>query len=116
MKEEIDKDRRMAVNKGEIRELRGEGVLIGIDDFGRGSIGYKDIEEIEPDYIKIDKYYIRGIGNNRLHQEIVSGVLGIGRCIGSGVVAEGIESEEELGCLRSIGIELYQGYYWGKGE
>ena len=84
----------------------------GMRGIQRGSIGYRDIEEIDPDYIKIDKYYIRGIWSNSLHQEIVRGIVGIGGCIGSKVIAEGIESEEELGCVRGIGVDLYQGYYW----
>jgi EAL domain-containing protein (putative c-di-GMP-specific phosphodiesterase class I) len=93
------------------REL---GFITALDDFGAGYAGLGLLARLQPDLIKIDMDLIRDIHLNRAKQAIVSGVASIARELAIQVVAEGVESADELSVLRAAGISLFQGYYFAK--
>ncbi len=99
-----------------ILTLRNYGILIAIDDLGAGYSGLKAWAEIQPDFVKIDRHFIDGIHSDGIKREFVRSILEIARGIGCEVIAEGIETIEELEVLQSFNIKLGQGYLLHKPE
>jgi EAL domain-containing protein (putative c-di-GMP-specific phosphodiesterase class I) len=97
-----------------ITDYRQRGFLTALDDFGAGYAGLGLLARFQPDLIKLDMELIRGIAGSPARQAIVSGVIGIARTLGVAVIAEGIETPEELAALRDAGITLFQGYLFAR--
>jgi EAL domain-containing protein (putative c-di-GMP-specific phosphodiesterase class I) len=97
-----------------ITDYRQRGFLTALDDFGAGYAGLGLLARFQPDLIKLDMELIRGIAESPARQAIVSGVIGIARALGVAVIAEGIETPEELAALREAGITLFQGYLFAR--
>jgi EAL domain-containing protein (putative c-di-GMP-specific phosphodiesterase class I) len=99
------------------RELRDAyhelGVQIAVDDAGAGYSSLQAIMEIAPDYMKADIALVRGIDTDPPRREVVNGLRGLAERIGAEVIAEGIETEEELRVMRELGIRFGQGYIFG---
>lgn len=95
-------------------EYRRHGFSTAIDDFGAGYSGLNLLADFQPDVIKLDMALTRNIDKDRVRRAIVSGVMLVCRDIGIQVVAEGVETIEELGVLRELGVELVQGYLLGR--
>jgi EAL domain-containing protein (putative c-di-GMP-specific phosphodiesterase class I) len=99
------------------RELRDAyrelGVGIAIDDAGAGYASLEAIMEIAPDYMKADMTLVRGIDTDPPRREVVNGLRGVADRIGAQVIAEGIETKEELRVVRELGIRFGQGYFFG---
>lgn len=100
--------------KSIIEEYRRQGFKTAIDDFGAGYSGLNLLAEFQPDIIKLDMALIRDIHRDRVRQAILSGILGVCRTLNIEVIAEGIETVEELDFLRDQGIYLMQGYLFAK--
>jgi EAL domain-containing protein (putative c-di-GMP-specific phosphodiesterase class I) len=90
------------------------GFKTAIDDFGAGYSGLNLLAEIQTDIIKLDLALIRNIHQNTARQAIVRGILQVCNDLGIEVIAEGIETYEEYSFLQSLGIELFQGYYFAR--
>lgn len=97
-----------------VNYYRERGFKTAIDDFGAGYAGLNLLSEIQTDIIKLDMALIRGIDQDRVRQAIVKGVLQVCEELSSTVIAEGIETYEELAVLQGLGIELFQGFYFAK--
>lgn len=99
-----------------LAELRQLGVRIAMDDFGTGysSLGY--LTSFPFDKIKIDRSFISGIATNVEKQAVVRAIVGLGETLGKTTTAEGIETSDELTCLRMIGCEQGQGYLFSKAR
>jgi len=96
------------------REYRRFGFSTAIDDFGAGYAGLNLLSEYQPDIIKIDMELVRDIDTSRPKQVIVKGIASICRELNIQVLAEGIETKPERDFLRSLGIDLMQGYLFCK--
>jgi EAL domain-containing protein (putative c-di-GMP-specific phosphodiesterase class I) len=90
------------------------GFTTALDDFGAGYAGLNLLANFQPDLVKIDMQIIRGIESSPARQAIVAGILTIARSLKIDVIAEGIETDDELRELRSAGISLFQGYLFAK--
>jgi len=90
------------------------GFWTALDDFGAGYAGLGLLARLQPELIKIDMELLRDIHQSRAKQAIVAGIVGIARVLDIRVLAEGVESEQELTVLRAGGITLFQGYYFAK--
>lgn len=90
------------------------GFWTALDDFGAGYAGLGLLARWQPDLIKIDMELLRDIHLSHPKQAIISGIVGIARTLEIEVLAEGVESVEELTVLRAAGISLFQGYYFAK--
>ena len=99
---------------GIIREYRRLGFATAIDDFGAGHSGLNLLAEFQPDYIKLDMALTRGIDSDTVRRAIVQGILGVCLQLGIQVVAEGIETTEELQVLRGLGIRYFQGFWFAR--
>ena len=97
-----------------LSELRALGVQVQIDDFGTGysSLGY--LQRLPIDTLKIDRTFVGRIGNNGSGSEIVQTILALAHDLGMKVVAEGIETNEQLSKLKSMECEYGQGYLFTK--
>ncbi len=97
-----------------LEQLHASGVSISLDDFGSGysSLGY--LKQFKIDTLKIDQLLIRDIEEDAHDFNIAKAIVGIGHTLGLKVVAEGVETEQQLGMLKSIGCDYAQGYYFSK--
>ncbi|PKM31962.1 MAG: diguanylate phosphodiesterase [Gammaproteobacteria bacterium HGW-Gammaproteobacteria-11] len=100
--------------KSIIREYKRQGFKTAIDDFGAGYSGLNLLAEFQPDIIKLDMELVREIDQDPVRQAIVKGILGVCAALNIEVIAEGIESQEELTVLIGMGVYLYQGYLFAK--
>lgn len=105
-------------DKTHVREIveyyKAKGFKTAIDDFGAGYAGLNLLAEIQTDIIKLDMALIRHIDHDRIRQAIVKGIIQVCRELSITIIAEGIETQDELKALQDFGIELFQGYYFAK--
>ncbi len=96
------------------KELRARQIQISIDDFGTGysSLGY--LSQFPVDSIKIDRSFVKNISDNQQNVEVIKAIAGIGQKLSMTIIAEGIETEQQLAYLRDLGCELGQGYLFAK--
>jgi diguanylate cyclase (GGDEF)-like protein/PAS domain S-box-containing protein len=97
-----------------LARLRNLGVGIALDDFGTGYSSLAYLQKLPIDRIKIDRSFVRDIDTERGNMEIVRAVLGLGKSLGIDVVAEGIETVEQLNHLKLMNCEFGQGYLFSK--
>jgi len=106
------RDRRHLKNIFEAYKERG--FTTAIDDFGEGHSGLNLLIELTPDVVKLDMHLVRDIHQDRARQLIVRSVSQMCGDLGIQVIAEGIETVEELRCLQEYGIHLFQGYLFAR--
>ncbi len=92
---------------GQLREL---GVRFSIDDFGTGYSSLSYLSTLPIDSLKIDRSFVMGLHDKPQNVEIVRAVLNLGLSLGRRVIAEGIETAEQLAALRELGVPVGQGY------
>ncbi|HEY3176868.1 MAG TPA: EAL domain-containing protein [Candidatus Polarisedimenticolia bacterium] len=94
--------------------FRSLGFRLAIDDMGSGYSGLISVAEIQPEFVKIDMSLIRDLHSRPLKRELVDTITRFSRRAGIQVVAEGIETIEELNVLRQIGVHHAQGYLFAR--
>ena len=97
-----------------VEEYRRFGFTTAMDDFGAGYAGLNLLADLQPDVIKLDMALIRNIHLNPARQTILAGLVFIARTMGVAILAEGVESREEMIVLRAAGVRLFQGYLFAK--
>lgn len=95
-----------------LRELKGIGVGIAIDDFGTGYSSLSYLRTIPCDCIKIDRSFITDIPHDAKQCSLTSAIINLAQSMSFKVVAEGVETEEQLGFLTAHGCDVIQGYYF----
>ncbi len=99
-----------------LRELRGRGVHLAVDDLGAGYSNLKYIADLHPRVVKLDRKLVTDlVGNSRMFS-LVSGIVVLCKDLGALVVAEGIETTEELEAVRDAGAQYGQGYLLARPE
>ena len=93
-----------------LADYRGRGAKVAIDDAGAGHASMRHVTQLAPDYIKIDRSLIHDIHLDHAKRALVRSMVTLEKELGARVVAEGIESTEELRALRELGVPLGQGY------
>ncbi|HDR1955786.1 TPA: bifunctional diguanylate cyclase/phosphodiesterase [Enterobacter hormaechei] len=99
-----------------LKKLRSLGVRISIDDFGTGYSSLSRLSELNFDKIKIDKSFVSPISTQEDALNIVKLITGMAKSLNMGVIAEGVETEEQLERLQALGCELVQGYLFSKPQ
>jgi predicted signal transduction protein with EAL and GGDEF domain len=97
-----------------LRSLKGMGVRIALDDFGTGYSSLSYLRRFPFDKIKIDQTFIRGLGEDPSARSIVDAILAMGRSLDMKVIAEGIETEQQLQILRGQLCAEVQGFLLGR--
>jgi EAL domain-containing protein (putative c-di-GMP-specific phosphodiesterase class I) len=97
-----------------LQELRASGVEIALDDVGVGQSNYRMMVECRPDYVKLDRYFMVGAGDDRYRQAVIASLARLARTLDARAVAEGVELESDLRLVADLGVDLVQGYYLAK--
>jgi diguanylate cyclase (GGDEF)-like protein/PAS domain S-box-containing protein len=105
-----DFDRGLAL----LRRLKALGVRISMDDFGSGYSSLSYLQAFPFDKIKIDRAFVINLGRNPQSAAIVRAVIGLGHGLEMSIVAEGVETQEQLGFLADQGCDAVQGYFIGR--
>ena len=97
-----------------IRTLEAYGIRIALDDFGTGYSSLSYLKHLPVSIIKIDRSFISDIRLNSNSLMIVKTIVSIAKSLGMTVIAEGVESREELHLLQELDCDYYQGFFCGK--
>lgn len=97
-----------------INSIKEMGIKIAIDDFGTGYSSLSYLYRFPADLLKVDKSFIDKINSSTSSKEYVASIISIGHIMGYQVISEGVEEDDQLETLRSIGCDLIQGYVWGR--
>ncbi|WP_136636876.1 putative bifunctional diguanylate cyclase/phosphodiesterase [Pseudooceanicola onchidii] len=93
-----------------LKELRARGALIALDDFGTGYGGLRHVANWPVDMVKIDKFFVDGLAGGDRDRAVLEAVLSMCDSLGLTVIAEGIETQQQIATLRALGCPLAQGY------
>ncbi|MFC7738235.1 putative bifunctional diguanylate cyclase/phosphodiesterase [Roseomonas sp. GCM10028921] len=97
-----------------LHRLRDLGVRIAMDDFGTGYSSLSYLRSFPFDKIKVDQSFVRDLLGNQSSIEIVRAVVSLGKALGMSVLAEGVETAEQLSVLRSEGCDELQGFLFSR--
>ena len=97
-----------------MERLKGVGVLLALDDFGTGYSSLSQLKGLPLDSLKVDQSFVRGLPDDRDDLAICTAVIAMGQALGMNVIAEGVETPEQLAVLRSLGCDQVQGYLFAK--
>ncbi|WP_448212363.1 EAL domain-containing protein [Colwellia sp. MEBiC06753] len=97
-----------------LRKLKEFGVKLALDDYGAGMSSFNFLHSYPFEFIKLDRSFIRAIGSNEKQLSLVKALQELGNNFGYRLVAEGIETEEVLNLLHSVGCNFGQGYHISK--
>jgi diguanylate cyclase (GGDEF)-like protein/PAS domain S-box-containing protein len=99
---------------GLLGDLRALGVKLFMDDFGTGYSSLSYLHRFPIDMLKIDRSFISEIDATGGHAEIVRAIVGLGRNLGIGLIAEGVETDAQLAVIRTLGCQMAQGYLFSR--
>jgi EAL domain-containing protein (putative c-di-GMP-specific phosphodiesterase class I) len=97
-----------------LAELRGRGVLLAVDDLGAGYSNLKYISDLSPEVVKLDRGLIVNLKEGTRQHRLVSAIVRLCEDLGTKVVAEGIETEEEARAVVATGAHYGQGFYFAR--
>lgn len=95
-----------------LRDLRKLGVRLALDDFGTGYSSLAYLRRLPFDALKLDRSFISGLADTLTDAQITAAVIEMARALEMTVVAEGVESGDQLECLRRLGCHFAQGFYF----
>ena len=97
-----------------VKKLRRRGFRIEMDDFGSGYSSLNMLTSLPIDALKLDMKFIRGICENQKKARLVGIMIDIARLLEVPVIAEGVETKEQMEMLKKLGCDIIQGYYFSK--
>ena len=97
-----------------VDRLRARGHAVCLDDFGAGASSLPYLQQLKVDLVKIDGVYIKSITDSLRERAIVEGVLTTCKCLGIRTVAEMVEKEDQHRCLLELGVDMGQGWLYGR--
>ncbi|PWC34566.1 diguanylate cyclase [Azospirillum sp. TSO35-2] len=97
-----------------LEALKRRGVLIALDDFGTGYSSLSYLHRLPIDKLKIDRSFIHDLSTGASDASVPRAIVGLGRSLGLSVIAEGVETQEQLSLLRDLSCESYQGFLFSR--
>jgi diguanylate cyclase (GGDEF)-like protein len=97
-----------------LEEIKALGVSVAIDDFGTGYASLSQLQRLPADILKVDRSFIAALEEGPQSHDLLQAILGVGRSLSLRVIAEGIETEEQLETVRAMGCEMVQGFLLGR--
>ncbi|MBD8908712.1 putative bifunctional diguanylate cyclase/phosphodiesterase [Methylorubrum zatmanii] len=102
--------------QGKLLALSRAGIRVALDDFGNGYSSLASLRQLRADRVKIDRSLVTGLTEAEDKRELVQAVLGLGRALDLEVVAEGIETADDLATLQAMGCPFMQGFHLGRPQ
>jgi EAL domain-containing protein (putative c-di-GMP-specific phosphodiesterase class I) len=99
---------------GKLQRLKALGMSLAIDDYGTGYSCLYYLKHMPVDSLKIDGAFVAGLGTDSGDDAIVSGTINLAHALGLEVVAEGVETAQQLARLKELNCDLAQGYYFSE--
>ena len=90
--------------------LRDAGVRIAVDDLGVGASNFRMIVDCRPDHLKIDRYIVNSCAGDPVRTAVIGSIVSLADSIGASAIAEGIEHDDDLEVVSSLGIQIIQGW------
>lgn len=103
-------------NIKKLKQLKEIGIKIYLDDFGKGYSSLRYLKELPVDFIKIDRYFIKSIDIEKSVENIIYSIINMAHALDLKVVAEGIETKNQLDFLKKINCDYAQGYYFARPD
>jgi EAL domain-containing protein (putative c-di-GMP-specific phosphodiesterase class I) len=97
-----------------LRRLRAQSIRIALDDVGLGQSNFKMMLDVRPDYLKIDRYFVEACDRDDDRRAVIESLARLASHFGAQVVAEGVERLEVRDALLRFGLNLMQGFLFGK--
>jgi EAL domain-containing protein (putative c-di-GMP-specific phosphodiesterase class I) len=97
-----------------MNEIKGIGIQFSLDDFGTGFSSLSCLNALPVDFLKIDRTLIKNLGQDRNNEAITKSIILMSHEMGFKVVAEGVETQEQLDLLKAYGCDEAQGYLLGR--
>jgi len=97
-----------------LKELNKLGIKLSMDDFGTGYSSLSYLQQYAFDVLKIDRSFIQGIPKNEADCKLVNAIIAMAQSLGLKIVAEGVETKEQVELLSTLGCDYLQGYYFSK--
>jgi diguanylate cyclase (GGDEF)-like protein len=97
-----------------MNQLKGVGLVLALDDFGTGYSSLSQLKGLPLDNLKLDQSFVRGLPHDRDDLAICTAVIAMGQALGLKVIAEGVETTEQLEVLRRLGCDVGQGYLFAR--
>ena len=94
--------------------LRSLGFTIALDDLGEGFSSLRLWSELHPEFIKVDKHFVQGVGSDPLKLHFLRSIHELAERTGARVIAEGIETDADLAVIQELGIDFGQGFLLGR--
>ncbi len=100
--------------KWQIDSIREMGIGIEVDDFGTGYASIISLLRVSPDRMKIDRQFVKNVVESEHARKVIGAILDIARSLEIAVVAEGVETMEQVDILRDMGVDALQGWFFSK--
>jgi diguanylate cyclase (GGDEF)-like protein len=100
--------------KNKINELKNYGIKVSIDDFGTGYSSFKYLHEFSFSHLKIDRYFISNVDKIESKQSILKSIIQLANTLKVDIVAEGVETNEEVNWLKQNNCDVIQGYFFSR--
>jgi EAL domain-containing protein (putative c-di-GMP-specific phosphodiesterase class I) len=97
-----------------LEEIKALGVRVAIDDFGTGYASLSQLQRLPADILKVDRSFVAALEEGPQSHDLLQAILGVGRSLSLTVIAEGIETEQQLETIRAMGCEMAQGFLLGR--
>jgi EAL domain-containing protein (putative c-di-GMP-specific phosphodiesterase class I)/GGDEF domain-containing protein len=111
---EHEKVRDYAQLAAKLALYRGRGASVAIDDAGAGHSSLRHVMQLRPDYVKLDRWLIQSLHEDPAKRALVSSMVALTRELGATLVAEGVETLEELKALRDLEVQTAQGFLFAR--
>jgi EAL domain-containing protein (putative c-di-GMP-specific phosphodiesterase class I) len=100
--------------RSRLHELKALGVRISMDDFGTGYSSLASLQDLPLDILKIDKVFVDHIAEDPRRTAFAQAIIRMGKTLGLGLIAEGVETAEQSERLQSLGCRFAQGFYFSR--
>jgi EAL domain-containing protein (putative c-di-GMP-specific phosphodiesterase class I) len=102
-----------AYMRDHVNALKQAGILVAIDDVGFGRSSLETLILLEPDLVKVDRKYVTGVSIEPAKARLMKRLANVAKSLGAEIVAEGIESSDDIPVLKEIGVHYGQGWLFG---
>ena len=97
-----------------IEQLRDLGLQIALDDIGLGQSNFKMLLDVNPDYLKLDRFFVEGCAKDKRRRAVITALQQLATDFGAELIAEGVSDAQDASILRDLGVTLMQGFQYAE--